>query len=200
MKQLPGDTITLRSVDSVCDEDHAALYPPEFLNSINVSGLPPHKMNLKTGAPIMLLRNLDPKNGHCNGTRYILASVTDRLLEARVLGGEHAGSVLLIPRILLTPSDTKLPFKLRRHQFPIRPAFSMTINKSQGQTFKRCGVLLSTSVFTHGQLYVAVSRVGDPQDLRIFADQSEFKVRPDPKRPVQQTVHITRNVVYPEVV
>ena len=201
MEELPGETITLRSVDSVADDNNATLYSPEFLNSLNISGLPPHKMNLKNGAPIMLLRNLDPQNGHCNGTRYFLKSVTDRLLEACMLGGERAGSILLIPRIVLMPSDTDLPFTLRRRQFPIRPAFSMTINKSQGQTFQQCGVLLSESVFTHGQLYVALSRVGNPRDLRIFANQAEFQSRREKRQTAENTTrYMTRNVVYPEIV
>ena len=57
------------SVDTVANEDQAALYPPEFLNSISISGIPPHILILKKNLPVMLLRNLDPKNGHCNGSR-----------------------------------------------------------------------------------------------------------------------------------
>ena len=49
----------------------------------------------------------------------------------------------------------------------MRPAFSITINKSQGQTLKMAGIWLRTPVFTHGQLYVAASRVGKPSNLRF---------------------------------
>ena len=52
-------------------------------------------------------------------------------------------------------------------QFPIRPAFAMTINKAQGQTLSKCGVLLDEPVFTHGQLYVAALRCG-PQNCRFL--------------------------------
>ena len=46
-------------------------YEQEFLNSLLPNGFPPHKLILKKGCPIMLLRNLDPSNGLCNGTRIV---------------------------------------------------------------------------------------------------------------------------------
>ena len=67
---------------------------------------------------------------------------------------------------LLTPDD-ELSFEWKRRQFPIRPAFAMTINKAQGQTLRRVAVYLREPVFGHGQLYVAASRVGRFQDLRF---------------------------------
>ena len=69
MDKFPGHSREYRSFDSV--ETDAHLYPTEFLNSLSPSGMPPHKMGLKVGCPVMLLRNLDPKHGHCNGTKYM---------------------------------------------------------------------------------------------------------------------------------
>ena len=43
----------------------------------------------------------------------------------------------------------------------------MTIHKAQGQTLGRVAVLLTEPVFTHGQLYVAASRVGRADQLRF---------------------------------
>ena len=201
MERLPGDTIILRSVDTVTEENQAALYPPEFLNSLNISGLPPHIIRLKIGAPIILLRNIDHRNGHCNGTRYRVISASDTLITASKISGVDVGRILLIPRINMQPSDTDLPFTLRRRQFPIRPAFVMSINKSQGQSFSKCGIFLPSPVFTHGQLYVAASRVGDPLNLKIFANQREFtKEGQGRKRQNEENRKYTRNVVYTEII
>jgi ATP-dependent DNA helicase PIF1 len=195
MSRLAGPPTILRSADSVADENQVVHYPQEFLNSLQVSGLPPHNLSLKVNAVIMLLRNLDPKNGFCNGTRLILTSISQKLLTAKMLVGERAGAQILIPRITLSPTDTDWPFRLRRLQFPVRAAYAMTINKAQGQSLEYAGGVLPTSVFQHGQLYVLASRVGDPDRLRLFVNREEGIWQP----PEDVDVYFTRNVVYPEV-
>ena len=83
----------------------------------------------------------------------------------------------------------------------MRLAFALTINKSQGQTFHRCGVMLSGDVFTHGQLYVAVSRVGNPRDLLIYTNQVEESINHD-RQPVNVSSagrFVARNIVYQEI-
>ncbi|CAF4027806.1 unnamed protein product [Rotaria sp. Silwood1] len=100
----------------------------------------------------MLLRNLDVNQGLCNGIRLIVRSLQNHTIDCEVVTESNKGNRVLIPRITLTPSDPFLPVKLRRHQFPIRLSFAMTINKSQGQTFDRLGLLLPQPVFSRGQL------------------------------------------------
>ena len=55
----------------------------------------------------------------------------------------------------------------------MKVAFAMTINKSQGQTLQNVGVWLSDPCFAHGQLYVAMSRVGSPRDIKFAIRQRD---------------------------
>ena len=198
---LPGNSEVLKSVDNVTSEDETTLYPQDFLNSLNISGQPPHELQVKENTPVMLLRNIDTENGHCNGTRYLVRRMyRSNIIEAEILTGKYKGNTLMIPRIMMSPSDNEFPFILKRRQFPIRPAFCMTINKCQGQSLTRAGVYLPTSVFTHGQLYVAASRVGDPDNIRFVIKQKEYEDKADRIRhPRITNAKYTRNVVYKEV-
>ena len=77
----------------------------------------------------MLIRNLNPAEGLCNGTKLICKALQRHTIDAEIVSGKHAGKRAFIPRITLTASDSGLPFDLRRRQFPIKLAFEMTINK-----------------------------------------------------------------------
>ena len=180
--QLPGESVEYRSLDSVFDESQAVHFPIEFLYSLEVSGFPSHVLSLKISAPIIILRSLDPPKV-TNGTRCVIIKLSANTIEARISHGRYAGQDIIIPRIPPIPSNSTLPFEFRRLQFPVALCFAMTINKSQGQTFKAVGVDLTNERFTHGMLYVALSRVGSPNCLTLL-------VRKDRK---------TRNVVYNEV-
>jgi hypothetical protein len=175
LQSMPGEVHTYLSADSMLDERHDTfnLYPNEFLNSLNTSGLPLHELTLKEGAVAILLRNLDQEHGLCNGTRIIITALHNHIIQGVIITGEFAGQRVMIPRITLQPSDTRFPLTLRRRQFPISLAFAMTINKAQGQSFDRVGLYLPQPVFAHGQLYVAYSRCGYPptstHGVRIIA-------------------------------
>ncbi|XP_057803565.1 uncharacterized protein LOC131018889 [Salvia miltiorrhiza] len=165
-----------RSSDSTSRSDSATdlvqqVHTPKFLNNIKCSGVPNHELYLKLGTPVMLLRNIDHANGLCNGTRLMITRLGHHVLEAQILTGDNAGQKILIPRMSLTPADPRLPFKLERRQFPLIVSYAMTINNSQGQSLSHVGLFLSKPVFTHGQLYVAVSRVRSREGLKILLSE-----------------------------
>ena len=121
----------------------------------------------------MLLRNLCDRDGLVNGTRLRLLRIHQYILEVVITSGSHAGNISFIPRISLITNNTKgSHYNLRRRQFPVRLSFAMTINKSQGQTINRVSLVLLTPVFTHGQLYVAISRTRSHENLKIFLPQT----------------------------
>jgi ATP-dependent DNA helicase PIF1 len=109
-------------------------------------------------------------------------------LKCRIISGDakFAGNIVLIPRITLEPSAENLPLPLRHHQFPVRLAFSMTINKSQGQSVSWVGLDLRIPVFSHGQLYVALSCCTSGRQIKVLLNENNVDGR-------------TANIVYKEV-
>jgi ATP-dependent DNA helicase PIF1 len=190
---VPGNEKVYLSSDTLVESSKEngnldLLYPVEFLNSLQFKGIPHHKLMLKVGSPIMLLRNLNQSAGLCNGTRLIITQLGARVLEAQIITGSHIGDKVLLPRIALHVSSAKWPFVLSRRQFPVRLCYAMTINKSQGQTLQNVGLYLPRPVFSHGQLYVAISRVTSRKGLRILIDDDT-----DPN------TNATQNIVYKEI-
>lgn len=198
LNRLPGEEKTYSSYDTVISDDpqsHAA-YPVEFLNSLTLSGFPSHKLVLKQNCIVLLIRNFNTGKGLVNGTRLRIVQMYRNTLDCEVLTGIARNTRILIPRIHLTYSGTILPFSFRRTQFPIIPAFAMTINKSQGQTFQKVGVLLRQPVFSHGQLYVAASRVRSFSGLKFYIsdnDSGQGHLMNDDRV-------FTKNIVYREVI
>ena len=133
----------------------------------------------------MVLGNLCPKEGLCNGTRMIVTRLGLCCIEVQILSGDFHGQRKLIPRIMLSTAEGELPFVLTRKQFLIQLCFAMTVDKSQGQTLGIIGLDLRTAAFIHGQLYVAISRVTNVANLAVLHASSPLVV--------------IQNIVFPEL-
>lgn len=108
------------------------MYPTEFQNSFKCPGIPDHEIRLKVGLPVMLLRNINQREGLYNGTRLTITHLGKWFIEAQMMTGTNIGNKVYIPRFIMSPSDSKWPFVSKRRQYPISVCFAMTINKSQG--------------------------------------------------------------------
>ena len=134
LSRSPESEIECLSADFVSDDSgqHGWDIPVDFLQKQSFGSLPPHRLRLKRGAVVMLLRNLDPSRGLSNGVRMIVEQIQrNRFLKCRIITGSREGDVVLIPRIKLSAPKGKLPVVWTRLQFPVKVSYCMTINKSQ---------------------------------------------------------------------
>ncbi|XP_027067579.1 uncharacterized protein [Coffea arabica] len=190
IEKFPGESIEYISFDQTVDPNHQAEYV-NFLNTLSPSGLPPHRLVLRPHEPIILLRNLDPTEGLCNGTRLICKSLTKNVIHAQIAVGHFTSKKVFIHRIPLQPTNDEqylVPYK--RTQFPVRLCFAMTINKSQGQTLDFVGLYLKEPVFSHGQLYVALSHARTSNAARVLIKPEYFS---------SNDIDCTKNIVYREI-
>ncbi|XP_074355829.1 uncharacterized protein LOC141695486 [Apium graveolens] len=156
VEKLLGKMSSYFSVDTIDDfpgsvSNQLTPFPPEYLNSIAIPGLPLHELIVKVGVIVMLMYNLNQTLGLCNNTKMKVTRCLDQCVECEV-------------------------------------CYAMTINKAQGQYLENLALFLLKWVFTHGQFYVAVSRVTSPQALKLFIQDKDGN-----------TTNITQNVVYKEV-
>ncbi|GJV33651.1 ATP-dependent DNA helicase PIF1-like protein [Tanacetum coccineum] len=194
ISEIGGASVTYHSADEICKaststEDQHHLYPVEFLNTLNFLGMPPHALCLKRELPVMLIRNLNPALGLCNGTRLIITELFQFIVRAKILTGSHIRDIVVMHRIVLSLTQTKWLFTLKRRQLPLKPCYAMTINKSQGQSINYVGLYLPTPTFCHDQICVALSRVTSPDGLKILMIEDED---------CQTEMHHTRNIVFKE--
>ena len=166
---MPGNIYHLQGVGSISNEDDESLYPLEFLHTLHPSGMPPYLLQLKKNSPIILVRNLDPFNGACNGTRLIVNDCTSHVIDATIVNGPRSGNRIFAPRTNLTPpNDIKFLFNFNRLQFPVRLALAMTISKFQSQPLHRVCIFLPDTVFLHIGNYMQFCQEQPKQHIHLY--------------------------------
>ena len=190
LRQFPGNPVYLRSSDTPeiqSDEGFGGNVDETFLNELSPKNIPKHKLALKPGVPVMILKNLSVKDGLANGARGVVSKLKRRLLVIKIGNKEHC-----IPRI---------PFKFSMHglvvvrrQFPVRLSFAITVHKSQGQTLNKVGLDMTTMFFAHGQTYVGLSRARNLGDTIVLVSPERIIPSSDP--PAAEV----RNIVLPQLV
>ncbi|GBN26053.1 hypothetical protein AVEN_122812-1 [Araneus ventricosus] len=96
LQECTGSVQVYESIDTTCDTNEAVNYPAEFLNTLEPSGVPSHTLELKVGAPIMLLRNLHPPSLY-NGTRLCIEKQMPNIIEATIMTGHAAVEDVFVP-------------------------------------------------------------------------------------------------------
>jgi hypothetical protein len=176
-EKIGGNVVESPAADVYVDCFDRDAYPTEYVASLSIKGVPPWMLHLKEGAKYMCIKNLDADRGIINGTMMRLMRIGRRFLQMKVLSGKSEGSVEVLLKCCFTasPEASGLPFALKRTQFPIIPAYCLSVHKAQGQSLLQLGIVFETDPFTHGQLYVALSRVGGWQHVIAFHQGDNIK-------------------------
>jgi ATP-dependent DNA helicase PIF1 len=112
---------------------------------------------MKIGMPIVIIQNLYINKGICNGTRMLIFQIGDGFVLAQIMAGRFEGQILSIPKIkLFNKGSPRSSLSFYRYQFPFAPAYTMSVNKAEGQTLNKVGVMMKSDMFLHSQLYVAL--------------------------------------------
>ena len=192
----PNETTTYLASNMFdeCDDPHGyirSMVTPSTLAKYESNQIPPHALNLKVGDVCIILRTLRLQETVATNTMVKILPLgpdsSGKTLKIQVL---NSSRTFLLPRIRF---KCKLRFNtsytLHRIQFPLRLAYSLTFNKSQGQTLDKVVMDLRMPVFSHGLLYVGNSRVQSSNDLLYLLKEED----------ITDTVPTTANVVYPQL-
>ncbi|KIJ44624.1 hypothetical protein M422DRAFT_167885 [Sphaerobolus stellatus SS14] len=150
-------------------------------------GLPPQTLRIKVGGIYRLMRNLSIDRGMVKNSRCVVTGIGQHLISVRMLHGhvlDLANDEVLIPRITFSTVLLTSRYTLLRKQFPLTPAYATTFNSCQGMTLDKIGIDLTRPVFSHGQLYTALSRVRHRSHARVRLGNGE---------------HSTENVTFTEL-
>ena len=164
------------------------------LNRMNKNGIPPHTLSLKLNDICIILRPIMAQ-GIPTNARVRISKISPYCIEGNIIGGTMNGRKVHIPRMRFKfRCKYGMSFEILRTQFPIRLAYSITINKSQSQTLKTVLIDLQEDCFSHGQLYVAASRITDANNVKLYLPSTKLREMPN-----GQIVPLVKNIVYKSI-
>ena len=179
VSRLPGDSRTYFAADTIRESDESNIIPPASILDYNRKrpprGIPPATLTIKVGMMCRIMRNFSIDRGLVKNARVIVTDIGTRLITIRVLPrlpDNGIGEDILLPRITFT-SQLASGHTLMRRQFPLTGAYATTFNSCQGLTLDRMGADLTKPVFSHGQLYTALSRIRNRQHGMVLLPRQE---------------------------
>ena len=150
-------------------------------------GVPDHRLVLKKDDICFVMTTINRKEKLSKNTRVVIKEIYRYTIKVQTI--DSRAKEFFIPRVRF---DVKLRFGgfiLVRTQFPLRLAYAMTKNKSQGQSIPFSLNDIRHPPFSHGHLYVSMSRATDVDQVRFFCDESQ----------IEEDAVVVDNVVYPEM-
>jgi hypothetical protein len=159
IRSMGGSDREAHASDTFLNCRQPDMYPREIVSAMRMSGAPPSVLKLKVGARYMIIKNM--MKTVFNGVRcQVVAFAGSKCIFVKVLSGPGSGTTTLLPAcvFMIHPDQSGLPFSIRRRQLPLIVAYAVTVHKAQGQTLTKVGLYITTNIFTHGQLYTALSR------------------------------------------
>ena len=169
-------TLTSKDTFSEVDDPYGhiqRMLTTTVLNRFRKNGIPNHELILKIGDVCRVMRALKGLE-IANNSRVLIVAIGEHTITVRTMG-ENTERTIKIPHITF---KFRLPYgksyQLTRKQFPLRLAYAMTYNKSQSQTLSKVRLDVTSPPFSHGQLYVALSRVRDCRNIVMYLKREQL--------------------------
>ena len=178
LEGLPTESKTYYSSNSIREQeenDHS-IHDLDFLNNLSFPGIPNHQLDLKVNSICCLMRNMSIKEGLVKNARVVVVEMaTHHIKVALIRSGTNditnTDYHFCLPRIIFYFSPPNTSWTVERKQFPLRLAYATTFNSCQGLTLDRVVLDMTVPVFSHGQLYTAISRVRNRQHLLFYINE-----------------------------
>jgi ATP-dependent exoDNAse (exonuclease V) alpha subunit len=189
-------SVTLTSTNAIAAQRNAEAmaslpepeicYEARFEGDFEVAAAPvPLMLALRVGAQVMFQRN-HPERLWVNGTLGIVVGMEKESVWVVISGKLDTVSVTRETWRQIVYEEDPATGRLREretgvyHQLPLKPAWAVTVHKSQGQEFDQVRIDLGARVFAHGQTYVALSRCRSFEGLSFHRPLRRDDFRLDP--------------------